>query len=82
MDVLPTAGAMQLKRIAGAYSSAIVLEAIYPDLRRKKSVKDQCESIRVPLKATLTHTDSRFGRIVEGKSWSRPSTARTAENLL
>lgn len=29
MDVLPTAGAMQLNRIVGAYSNAMVLVATY-----------------------------------------------------
>jgi hypothetical protein len=29
MDVFPIAGAMQLKRMTGAYSRAIVLEAIF-----------------------------------------------------
>lgn len=35
IDVLPTAGAMQLKRIVGAYSSAIVFVATCMDMINK-----------------------------------------------
>lgn len=61
--VLPTAGQIQLNRMVGAYSSAIVLVAISP-----------CKSRPSDILLMQTHLYGGFGRIVECETRSRSST--------
>lgn len=69
IDVFPTAGQMQLNRIVGAYSNAIVLVATYELVSR-------CVTSRIQ----NPDFNSSLGSIIKCEPRSRPSTASATNN--